>query len=61
MRHLVSKKHKLLNKIVPKEMLETLKQMKADYDDKKKESEIHWEQGNITGFIPVFAILHLSF
>ena len=34
-------------------MLETLKQMKAVYDDKKRESEIQLEQGNITGSLLV--------
>ena len=47
MRHLVSRKHKLVLKIVPKEMLETLKEMKAAYDEKNKESEILSDQGNL--------------
>ena len=46
MRHLVSQKHKTLSEIIPKEMLESLKQMNAGYDEIKMESEFYSDQGN---------------
>ena len=37
-RHLLSEKHKILNEIVPKEMVESLKQIKADIQKQKPEN-----------------------
>ena len=39
-RHLVSGKHKVLNKMIPKEMVESLKQIKANIYNKKRQNEM---------------------